>query len=315
MTNEEHDPDSGFVARLEGELTAHYRRLARLGAPESRRRDLGHWLRGAGWAAAGLLLGAASLTMAQRLDGAETRELLERQAETASRVAAQRVEVHRRLLEPLRRDQAAGLINESMLAPARAALAEAETALALAELDAAEVTAAGRAVRTEIFAPPVGERDFVAERLRIELDAVAERTALLAPVIESAETRVSAGVAAPRTLSPLMAERERLAAAADRLRESLALRQRFLDGDVAAEEAELTQRLLLATARLRGAETELADLRAENERIRQRYEAGLSSTTELYTAQQPLLQAEADAELAQLEIDLLVRELDRIAQD
>jgi hypothetical protein len=315
MTTQQHDPAPEFVARLESDLTTEYRRLDRLGGAGVRRIDVRNWLRAAAFAAAGVLLGTASLTMAQRLEGAETLELLQRQAAAVPRLAAQRVDVNRRMLESLRRDHEVGVVGDSMIAPATAAYVEAETARALAQLDVAEIAAAGRAARTEISAPRVRARDFVGERLRAELDSTARRAELLQPLVEYAETRVRAGLDQPRSLSPLTAERERLAAAADRLRESLALRQRFLDGDVSAEDAERMQQLLLATARRRVADIELAGLRAEGDALRQRYEVGLVSSTELYASTQQLFEAEAEAELAQLEIDLLRQELERPAND
>ena len=313
MTPTEQHPDPGFIARLEDRLTDDYRRLERIGSLDGRQPVLGRRLRSAAIALAGLLLGAACVTVAQRIEDSERLELLERQARTSVELAARRVEFERRALEDLetRWETGVAVIASSTVAyEARATLIEAEAGLALAELALEEIEAGAGPVGNEISAPRRGGRDFFSERLQIELEGNAERRAAVAQMIDFVEARVNAGVDAPRSLLPLTAERGRLEAEAERIRETLALRESFLDGDIDAAEAELGHRLLLARTRQSIAESSLADLRAENERLEGRLAAGVGTVDEVVASRRDLLAAEGDAEIARLEVELIELELD-----
>ena len=309
MTEKEHHPDPDFVARLEGQLTTEYRRLERLGDLHGWRPAFGRSVRAAIYILSGLLLGAASVTMAQRAQNAEELGLLQLQASTKVSLAEQEVELNRRVLDDITGQVAAGTMVPTALQSAQAALVGAEARLDLAELDVEEVNAGGGPVRNEITAPLIGGRDFFSERLQIGLDQVSARAPTLEEVIRLAEVRVQAGTADSESLRPLTMERARLAAEAEQMRGALALRQSFLDGSIDAAEAELRHRLLLARTRRQFAEAELAALRAANAKLQEGLAVGVVTQSAAVAMQRDLLQAEAEMQMAEIEVQLIVREL------
>ena len=122
MTQEEHHPDPDFVARLEGQLTTEYRRLDRLGDSYRWRPTFGRWLRAAIYVLSGLLLGAASVTMAQRAGEADRMELLLRQASLKVSLAEREVELNRQVFDVVTAHVAAGTMMPSAMLSAQAAL-------------------------------------------------------------------------------------------------------------------------------------------------------------------------------------------------
>lgn len=309
MTEASHQPDPEFVARLEGQLITEYRRLERLGEADRWRPGFGRLLRAAIFLVSGLFLGAASVTLAQRAEDADRLELLRLQAGTQVSLAAQEVEMNRQVVDDLSRQVAVGTIVPTALLSAQAALVAAEVRLALAELDVEEVDASGGPVRNEISAPLVDGRDFVSERLQLRLDPISVRGQSLGEFINLTEVRIRAGTTTSDSLRPLIMERDRLAAEADQIRQLLALRQTFLDGDMGAAEAENRHRLLLATTRLGFAESQLARLRTEGDRVQQRFAVGIAPQSEVVAMQRELFEAEAEVQMAEIEVRLIEQEL------
>jgi hypothetical protein len=309
VTKREHHPDPDFVARLEGQLTTEYRRLERLGDSYRWRPGLGRSLRSAIYLLSGLFLGAASVTMAQRAEDADRLELLQQQASTKVSLAAQEVELNRQVLDAATAEVNAGIMLPTTLTSAHAAFVASEMRLRLANLDAEEVDARGGPVRNEIWAPLVDGRDFFSERLQASLDFYSARAPRLEEVIRLAEVRIQAGAAESGSLLPLTAERARLVAEGEQIRETLALRQSFLNGDIDAATAELRHTLLLATARRRIAERQLAELRAASSELQEEYAVGIASQAEVVAMQREILQAEAELQMADVEVQLIEREL------
>lgn len=309
MTQREDHPDPDFVARLEGQLTTGYRRLERLGDSYRWRPAFGRSLRAAIYLLSGLFLGAASVTMAQRAEDADRLELLQRQASTKVSLAAQEVELNRQVLDVATAEVNAGVMLPTTLVSAQAAFVASEMRLNLAKLDAEEVDVSGGPVRNEISAPLVNGRDFFSERLQIRLDYYSARAPSLEEVIRLAQVRVQAGTAHSESLRPLTMERTRLNAESAEIRETLALRQSFLDGGIDASEAEVRHRLLLAKSRRQFADAVVADLRAASTRVREGFEVGTVTEDEYIATQRDLLQAEAEAQMAEIEVQLIEREL------
>jgi hypothetical protein len=309
MTQQEHHADPEFIARLEGQLTTEYRRLERLGDSHSWRSGLSRWLRAALYVLSGLLLGAASVTMGQRAEDAERLELLQRQASLQVSLAEREVELNRMVLDDVQGQVAAGRLVPTAMLSAQAALVASEARLRLLNLDAEEINARRGPVQNEISAPRVDGRDFFSERLQLGLDVISARNPSLDEVIRLAEVRVQAGTAPSESLRPLTTERARLNAEAERIRETLALRQSFLNGDIDAVAAEQRHRLLLATTRRRSAESQLAELRTANTALQERYAAGIAPQTEVVAMQREILQAEAEVQMAEIEVQLIEREL------
>jgi hypothetical protein len=309
MTNQEHLPDPEFVSRLEHQLAREFQRRERLGLndrpqPESRRE-----VRALGFTCVGLLLGAGCVTTAQHIEDASRTELLLRQAEANASIAEQRATVYREQAESDEQRWEQGTLSFREIYPTQSEVIDAELQHALADLDVAAINAGGGPVRDEISAPRVKGLDLFSERLQLELDANARHVALLEPRIEFEEARVQAGVTLPSSLEPLTMEMAQLAALATQIRETLSLRESFLNGDMDAGEAELRYRLILATGRRQFAEAQLDSLRAADERIQQRVAVGVAPSSDAVVSENDIQRAEVEAQIARMEVELIAAQL------
>ena len=239
-----------------------------------------------------LLLGAASVTLAQDVDPADQSGAFLAQARAAADLASQNFDSNRQAERISRVRYDSGLASLSEWIESMLALIEARADLKVAELDVEEIEIGGGPVRTEMSAPLIEGRDFVSERLQIELDTVAAREMSLAEIIKVTEAEVGAGVATDADLRPLIMERARLAADAERVRQTMALRQSFLSGDTDVAEAEQRLRMLRAKARQQTADATLAALRAAIAPLQDRL-------------------AEAELQAAQFEVASIEREISR----
>jgi hypothetical protein len=170
--------------------------------------------------------------MAQDVDAADRQAPLLTQARAVASLATEQADVSRQALQMAKVRWEGGLATYAEFAQAQRADSEADLRLKLAELDVAEIDAGGGPVRTEISAPLIDGRDFVSERLRIAFDAVSTQATLLEQHLKFAEARVQAGVATSDSVVALGIERARLAADAEQIRQTLALRQSSLAGAI-----------------------------------------------------------------------------------
>lgn len=265
-------------------------------------------------AAAGILLCATPATMAQEFppsDATDAAAMRLSLAQSGASLAALQADASRQMFRQSQVRYQAGLASFPSFLQAQSALVEADVRLKYAELNVEEIEAGGGPVRTEISAPLVDGRDFVSERLQIEFDSFAVRSTNLEQIIEIAEAEIDAGVATPESIGPLTVDRARLAAEAERIRESLDLRQSFLDGVIDARTAELEFLLRSALARRQAAEAAVAHLREANSLLQVRFEAGTVGSDEVSALTTELLQAESAMLTARTEIDMIEQELAR----
>lgn len=260
---------------------------------------------------AGFLLGTAAATSAQEIRSADASAQLLVQARAIAALAAQNVDASRQAERISRVRYDAGTAAFTEWLESNLALIEAGADLNVAELDVEEIEIGGGPVRTEISAPLVAGRDYVSKRLQIELDTISAREATLAEGIRVIEAEVEAGVKSAADLRPLTMDRARLTSDAERVRETMALRQSFLIGDIDASEAEQRLRMLRATSRQQAADTALWILRAADGPLRERYAAGTASENELLGITREIQLVEAEALAARIEIVSIEQEISR----
>ena len=183
--------------------------------------------------------------------------------------------------------------------------AEAELAVKRSRVSLDEVKATGEPVRDELFAPQAGGRDFVSERLQLDLEKaelgmkmVAVRADRLknmwavglAPETEMAESRMATAVAAAK---------------AEAIRGRIELRKSFLDGKADAAEVEIRGRLAEALKSLKAAQSKVEALQVKMERLTTMEGLGLVSATEVARLKSELESAQAEMRLAAVEKDAL----------
>jgi colicin import membrane protein len=217
-------------------------------------------------------------------DGRERERLLA--AERAElEVATMRVRLEAERVAEMSRRVAAGVTNRQSLAAAEADLAAMEANLARVRLNIEEIQASARSARDDMSAPRVRQRDFVAERLRLELGAAQARLTRTEALAAEAKRRRDVGmtdrlaqVEVEARLAEARAEMERLVRRAE-LREEV-VREGLAPAEVARREQRIhmEQELKLAE-QLRA----LAEQRVEG--LRQRRAVGVADQVDVLRAQ------------------------------
>jgi hypothetical protein len=309
--NERHEPAEEFVSRLEWRLLSEVRRGDRFEGAIEPRKTIKRRLR---VLPLGLLcfgLGIAATTATQYFRESARAEYLIAKAESDLHVARTNVEATRAVLEWFAGGAARGhpfygdeSFREREVEIARERLEDAKSDLELARLALDEVRLTHQPPATELWAPPVDGRDFVSERLLVELGKGKRRLFRLrergAPVyIEDYSGE-----------APIHSIEEAKVA---RLERSLDLRGRFLDGRISRSELVDLERLAEAKDRLKRISEVLPVFRESYDGARAQFEAGHASPLAVVAAEVDLRRMEALLRLTRTEIELLEAGLDPAA--
>jgi hypothetical protein len=244
---------------------------------------------------AAVVLGATAGLASAQLRDAARRDSLVQAAEAELALAKVRLDLTRAQLEEVRRQAQLGAAVVASVAAAEAEHRAMQAQARRIQLDLEEIRAAAQAPRDELSAPVVGGRDFVTERLRLDLYAAQQRLLAAEQALADAERRLRLG--AGSELARLQAEVEavRAKAAMAVLVERQRLRQEFLERGTAIEEllrrqqdAELRQGVLVAQRALEAAREQLA-------LVERRRAAGAAAELEVLKAQ---------VEVRELELEL-----------
>ena len=227
-----HEPTPEFRAHLEWQIETALRRDSRLAAPVTG---------GARRTVAALVIVAALATggmagiAAGRVQDVQKRDRLIEVARSEEAVVRLRLELAQANYDQARRQFEVGTVGRESVRDAEQQLQAMKAAAMRIQLDMEEIRATSAAPRNDLDAPLVGQRDFVKDRLTLDLQTAQQ--ALAAAEQNAAQTaeRFKVGVL-PRT-AQLQAEAE-LAQAQARLQllmGTLDLRQRFIKGEIKAD--------------------------------------------------------------------------------
>jgi outer membrane protein TolC len=193
----------------------------------------------------------------------------------------------------------------------RMKVAEAEAQLASLRLQLEEIRITGLEPRYDLSAPRVSGRDFVTERLRLDMSVPQAALVFEHERQRDAEKRFQVGMADGVDVASAQARVVEVEAAIDTFRRKLDIRQKFLAGSVDAVETELRVLEAEAEQRTTSLRPKLDLARKEADRLTGRVDIGAATRVELSIANLKRLQLETD--LAKADLDLsLVRQ--RIAQ-
>jgi hypothetical protein len=291
-----HEPTPQFRAHLEWEMERTLRRGPKRDAVTRTTR----WdrLRRAAVILLAAAVGALGSVVSAQVQLSGERGVLIAAEESHLALAVRRVEIAGEIAADTRQKFNVGVVARDVLIAAEAELQAMESAAARIRLNIDEIQATGRPPRDDLSAPLVGRRDFVTERLDLEL-AVAQRQ-LAATESATAEVEVSHSVGRVTDL-PLLDARTRLAQSTAALELTIGkidLRQRFLRQNL--QPAEVTRQLqrldLLYDLRSMEMLHELAEARLAF--IRQRRDVGQADQVDLLRAE--LEAAERGVELEQI---------------
>ena len=308
-----HEPSDEFVERLEWQVGREVRR-------RNRAADAPQWtprLRmKAVVAVLSLMLlsmgiGAAVVAAAYEAQGNERRDQLAASFELRVQLARQRLALAKEQLLMAERRVSTGTASKLVLAEGGFEVAEAEAQLKSMELQLEEVRITGREPRSEISSPLVTGRDFVSQRLRIEMSVPETAVELERARLRETETRFQVGMADPIEVEVCRVRALEVELALEAFRRKVDIRQKFLTGGVDAVETEL--RVLESEAEQRkktlAPKVELAQ--REMERVSARVRVGTAQSVEVVETKLKQMQLQTELIKADLDLTLIRRKIDQ----
>lgn len=291
-----------FRARLEWQIESALRRRTRFAAPVDRRMPR---LRMVAALVAAIALGGMAVAASGQLQEARQRDLLLDSAKSEEAVLRLRLELARGDYEEARKRFEIGTANREALQTAEAQVRALEADVARVRLDIAEIEASAAAPRNDLQAPLVAERDFVRERLLLELKTAQDVVAAARQNAEKAKGRVAVGIA-PRA-AQLQAEAE-LAEADARVRlliGRLQLREQAVANKIKPEELAASARRMELTIRAERLQRELAIARQRLLDMRALVEIGRAPPLDLKRAEVEMLEREIELEQVRRELQMV----------
>jgi len=285
-----HGPTGDFREHLEWEVVSAFRRQQRSNA--SRHTRSLHWLRAAAVVIVSAALGASATLASAQIRTDARRDSLLNAARADATLAATRVQIARAELADVTRKVSAGVVDASEQASAQTELRWMEAMAARVQYNIEEITAGGQAPRDDLTAPLVKGRDFVKDRLQLDLAVAQQQLTKRESALSESERRVRAGVESDLMRldaeGSVMRARANLAVLAERLN----LRQEFLQRGTSADalarkldEFQLQQDVMVG-------QSELSAARARLDLVERQQRLGMASDVELLRAQLSVKESE-----------------------
>jgi hypothetical protein len=295
-------PRPEFRAHLEWQVQSALRRESRFAAPAGRRRPtLGAVIA----FVAAVALGAGVVGAAGGIQDAREREALIEATRSEEALAKLRLELARAAYQEAQRNFEVGTAGRETVQAAEAELRAMAASLKRLAIDAEEIQATARVPRNDLQAPLVGKRDFVSERMALELESAQRDMVAAEQMRTSLQRRFDVGTATMVALrqgeTDLMKARLRL----EQLRDTLDLRRRALAGAVKMEEIQPALRRLELTLEARRIELDMQLARARILELQKHVAVGTASEIELKRAELELLERQTDLQRVRQEIEKL----------
>lgn len=266
-----HEPSAEFRAHLEWQIETAMRRESRLAEPVTASAPSG-WLRTAVIVLVALAIGGAAGIASERVQDAKMRDQLIENAKSELALMQMRVEMARGEYQDARRRFEMGAADNDAVARAERQLRAMESALNRLKLNIEETERTSAPPRDELNAPLVSDRDFVRDRLKLELATAQQELAAAEEGVAKAKARFHAGLVPPAAL--LQAD-SHLALAKHHMQElrlRLEVRQKFLQDQMNVVEltasmrrAQLSLDAELTKEQLEAAKRRFADVRRQVE--------------------------------------------------
>jgi hypothetical protein len=298
--NHDHQPTPEFVSNLEWQIRTAHQRGNRFSEPTEFKN--GGIMKISVLVLASALVGAGGVVVKDGVQGLRAQEVLLTQVEGDLRMAGLRLQIARNQLEEVERMHQVGAIQEQALLESRVHARQAEAEYMKLSLDQEEVRSSGKGPQNELSAPLVDGRDFVAERLVLDEMVAAERLTAARAQFRRYQDLVAVGVIRSEELSePRLALREAESQLTG-IGEKISLRSRFLDGEMAPEDAmreyEISETQTRVDLLRQAYEAAVAQYRGVEERV----DLGMIHESELLKARLQLMQAESQLELMELKL-------------
>jgi hypothetical protein len=299
-----YEPDSRFVERLEWQLASEYRRTNRL-KPSSGKVAVPRRMVAVALLAGVLTTGVAVIKAAEYIKDSWRKGIEIARVGTEVQLKKAHLESTREMAARTESLASLGLIQEEESQVLKFGVEKAALDLDRSLLNLDEVKASGVAPRDELYAPVLGGRDFVSERLKIQIKEIERDLELLGSRLDRSKRLVEVGVVSRGDLDQIQAEIAARKAMIDETRKRIDLRKRYVAGEVTAQEVEIGDRMAVAEKDLRQAQTKVDSLMKQMERSKAQEAVGLVSPGETSQLRYTLDAAQAELKLAALEVDVL----------
>ena len=233
-TDMSNTPSPDFRAQLEWEITRSFRRESRLGAHRRERRQ--RWMRAAGVVLVCAAVGAtAGIASAQVRDYSRRDSLLEA-ARADLMLAKIRLDLARAEFDTATKRQSIGAVDAATVTSAEAELRSMEALAARTQLNIDEIQASSVPPRDELNAPLVGGRDFVKDRIQLDLVAAQQQLNAAERAVAQVTERVRIGAVSDVSLHEAQLAMELARGTLAILAERLTLRREFIEKALSADQ-------------------------------------------------------------------------------
>lgn len=289
-----HVPSPEFRARLERDVVDGFRRQSQFSAPPGAARRA-RW-RTAATLVLGLSLGVGGAVATAQVQSAKVRDSLMVTNEMNRKIAAMRLELAKAEFESVSKAVKAGVRPEGDLSAARLSVLTAETALQRVGLEIEETQLTGMPSRDELWAPLIGKRDFVSNRLYFDLLVGGQQQYAAEAGLDDARTRARVGIIKPSDTLEAAGTLQRIYAELRLVNQKRELRKSFLEKTLTEEQIsaklqfyELQQSMVVMMTKL-----QQAGERAK--RARELQVVGLATVVDLKRAELDSLESAQAAE-------------------
>ena len=289
-----------FRAHLEWQIASALRREERFAAPVGGGLTR---LRTAVAMMAALAVGAATMAASGELQEARQRDALIEAAKSEEALMQLRIELAKAAYEDARRRFEVGTASRETVRSAEAELRAMEMRLARNRLDIEEITATAMAPRNDLQAPLVGGRDFVSERLKLDLKTAQQAMAGAEQTLQEARKRFEVGLASRAALLQGEMDLAHARMRMEELRATIDLRGRALAGDIKVEDLVSSVRRVKLTMEQQRIQREIEFATARVEELRRLVSVGQATDLDLKRAEIEVLQRQIDLKLIRQEIE------------
>jgi len=187
---------------------------------------------------ASALVGAGGVVVKDGVQDLRAQEVLMAQVGGDLRLAELQLEIARNRLEEVEKLREVGVGEEQALLEARIQTRQAEAEYLKLSLDEEEIRLSGKEPQNQLSAPLVAGRDFVTERLVLDETVAYERLSAARSRHTRYQDLVQAGAIRSEDLFEVSLALREVESQLSGINERITLRERFLDGRLAAEDAE-----------------------------------------------------------------------------
>ena len=300
--SESHEPTPEFRANLEWQIQSALRRETRFAAAIGRPAA---GLRTAIVVLAALVVGGLSGVASGELQDARRKDMLIESTKSEEALVRLRVDLARAGYDEARSRFEVGMAGRETVQAAENELRAMETALARLRLDLEEIQISSTAPRNDLQAPLIGKRDFVRERLQLELAQAQRGLAAAEQGLSQVQSRLDVGTAPPAAVLQAQTELSQARAQMEQLRSTVDLRQRFLKGEIKAEALSSTFRRMELRLQGERLDREVTIARGRVDEVRSLVEIGRATPLELKRAEVELLEREVELKRVRRELEML----------